>query len=265
MDITERKRAEEERERLHHELQDKSNELEQVLFVASHDLRSPLVNIQGFAKELQQSLEQVRSELQGKDIPPAARERLAAPMDKDIPDALQFILGSSSKMDSLLAGLLKVSRLGRATLTMEKLDMNNLMADVVANFEFQVKEAGAWLEVEDLPPCLGDRIQINQVFSNLVDNALKFPAPNPPGNIRVSGNTADRQAVYCVEDNGIGIAPQYQEKVFHIFQRVSPPIGSGEGLGLTIVRRILDQHGGKIWLESEPGKGSKFFVSLPTG
>jgi len=263
-DVSERKRLDEERERLLRELAEKTRELEQIVFVASHDLRSPLVNIQGFTRELEQSLEEVRSVLESEDIPSVAKEKLAVPVNEDIPDAFRHIFASSAKIDSLLSGLLRLSRLGRAALTMEKLDMDEVVADVVRALEFFVKGAGATLRVEDLPPCRGDRTQINQVFSNLIDNALKFLDANRTGIIRVSGWSEDGQAVYCVEDNGIGIAPEHQERIFEIFQRLDPSANSGEGLGLTIVQRILERHRGKVWLESERGKGSKLFVSLPT-
>jgi len=264
-DVTERKQAEKERERLLAELEDKSKEMKQLLFIASHDLRSPLVNIQGFTREIKQSLQQVRSVLEEEDIPSSVKEKLAAPIEEGIADSLSYILASSAKIDTLLTGLLKLSRLGQVAITIEKLNMMELMAEVADSFEFQTKEAGVKLEVGKLPPCQGDRAQINQVFSNLIGNALKYPDPERPGIIRVSGGKKDSKAIYTVEDNGIGIAPEHQETVFEIFQRVDPTASSGEGLGLTIVRRILDRHGGKVWLESEPGRGSRFHVSLPIG
>jgi len=262
-DITERKRLEQEREQLLRNLEDKTKELGQIIYVTSHDLRSPLVNIQGFTRELEQSLKEVRSATQGGDIPPTVAEKLAVPMDEDIPTALKYILASTSKIDLLLSGLLRLSRLGRAALVVKNLNMNELMADIIHAFEFNIKEAEVTLEVEGLPSCRGDNTQINQVFSNLIDNALKFLDPSRPGIIRVSGRKEDSQVIFCVEDNGIGIEPEHYGKVFEIFQRLDPGSSSGEGLGLTIVRRILDRHYGKIWLESELGKGSKFFVSLP--
>jgi signal transduction histidine kinase len=259
----ERRRAEQERERLLAELEDKSKELGQLLFVASHDLQEPLVNIQGFAREMELSLQQVHSVLESEDIPSAVKEKLAVTIDEDITDSLNYILASTSKIDTLLKGLLKVSRLGRATLTIEKLNMKDLMAKVVESFEFQTRKAGVKLEVGRLPQCQGDRVQINQVFSNLIGNALKYLDPERPGIIRISGRKEDNKAVYTVEDNGIGIAPEHHEAVFQIFQRVDPRASSGEGLGLTIVRHILERHGGKTWLESELGRGSRFHVSLP--
>lgn len=262
-DITERKRVERERERLLNALAEKTKELEQIVYVTSHDLRSPLVNIQGFTRELEQSCKQVHDILYSKAITPAVREKLTSTLSEDIPSALQYILASSAKMDSLLSGLLQISRLGRAPLDIKKLDMNKLMSEVVSSFEFQVKEADATVKIEELPPCMGDEIQINQVFSNLLGNALKFLAPERSGVIGISGKEEKEQVIYCVEDNGIGIAEKDKNAIFEMFCKLDSADKRGEGLGLTIVRKILERHGGKVWVESEPGKGSRLFVSLP--
>jgi signal transduction histidine kinase len=262
-DITERKQVEKERERLLAELAEKTRVLEQIVYVTSHDLRSPLVNIQGFTRELDQAFKEVNEILKSKGVSPQLRKKLTPIITEDIPLAFQYILTSSAKMDALLSGLLRLSRLGRASLNIKQLDMNKLMAEVMASVEFQIKESEATVEVDDLPPCYGDETQINQVFSNLLDNALKFLNPKRKGKIKIRGKTEKEQVVYCVEDNGIGIAGKDKQVIFEIFRRLDPGARSGEGLGLTIVRKILDRHGGKIWVESEPGKGSKFFVSLP--
>ncbi|ODS33453.1 MAG: two-component sensor kinase [Candidatus Scalindua rubra] len=259
-DITEKKKVEAERKRMLDELRYRNKEMEQIVYVASHDLRSPLVNIQGFSKELQQSFEKVRPILKDNGVSSAVKKRLDPILEEDIPEALKYILTSTTKIDSLLSGILRLSRMGRAGLTIKRLDMNKLMSDVVGTLEYKIKEVGATLHVDELPSCSGDETQINQVFSNLLDNALKYLNPNRPGIIRISGT---RHLVYCVKDNGIGIAAEHQDKIFEIFHRLKPDDSTGEGLGLTIVRRILDRHGGKIWVESKPGKGSKFFVSLP--
>ncbi len=264
IDITERKQAEEERDRLNRELMDKNKELEQIVYVTSHDLRSPLVNIQGFGREVDQAFKQVRSVLDSEDVSPELKEKLIPYLKEDIPEALQYIQSSTSKMDSLLTGLLRFSRLGRNAIIIKPLDMNKLVSNVVMAFEYQTKEKGTTLKVDDLPPCIGDEVQINQVFSNLLDNALKCLDPKRAGVIRISGEQEKGQAVYCVEDNGIGIAAEHWDKIFEIFRCLDPKAIPGEGLGLTIARKILHQHNGKIWVESEPGKGSKFFVSLPT-
>ena len=141
--------------------------------------------------------------------------------------------------------------------------MNKMAANVAGAMEYQIKDVGATVDIESLPPCLGDPSQINQIFSNLLDNALKFLDDSRPGFIRISGKIENNQSIYCVEDNGIGIAPEYQDKIFETFHRLEPERTTGEGLGLTIVRRVLDRYNGNVWVESEPGKGSKFYVSLP--
>jgi len=263
-DISERRKAEEERSRLLDELKDKNKELEQLVYIASHDLRSPLVNVQGFSKELEQAFKHVKSTLfNGEDFPPQVKEMLAPTLNEDIPEAIHYILTSIAKMDSLLAGLLRFSRLGRAALNMQKLNMNKIMGDIATSFEYQAKEAGIILKVDALPACVGDETQINQVFSNLIDNALKYRKPSQPGVIAIGGGRENGEAVYYVEDDGIGIAPEHQDKIYELFHRLDPKATQGEGLGLAITRKILDRHAGKIWVKSEHGRGSTFFVSLP--
>jgi signal transduction histidine kinase len=261
-EIAERKRAENELSRLNTELTEKNMEMEQIIYVTSHDLRSPLVNVQGFSKELVMDFEHVNSVMESSEIPPAVRDKLRPAFEEDIPESLQYISKSVSKMDLLLSGLLRLSRVGRAELNINELDMNRLISDIAKTFEFQIKEAQIRLEVDDLPPCMGDEIQVNQVFSNILDNAIKYLDRDRKGLIRISGRSENEKAIYCVEDNGIGIAIIHQPKVFELFHRLNPDDTPGEGLGLTIVHRILTRHGGNIYFESEPGIGSKFFVSL---
>lgn len=263
-DITARKLVEQDRERLMRTLALKNKELESILYVTSHDLRAPLVNIQGFSNELSRCCDVIHSALKEKVKAEDISEEVRAVFNNDVPEALGFILTSAKKMDSLLSGLLRLSRLGQAALNIEPLDMNAMLNDVSKSFEYQVQEAGATINIESLPPCLGDASQINQIFSNILDNALKYLDESRPGMIRIYAKVQNGQNIYCVEDNGAGIAPEHQGKIFEIFHRLEPDKKGGEGLGLTIVRRILDRHNGKVWIESEPGKGSKFFVSLPS-
>lgn len=262
-DITGRKHDEERLAELSRSLAEKNKELEAIVYVASHDLRSPLVNIQGFSRELSLACTTIKSKMTGPAFEAIQRAGVAPVLTEDIPDAVDFILSSVAKMDGLLAGLLRFSRLGRAALKIAPLDMNHVLADIARTIEFQLKESGTTLEIGDLPPCMGDATQIDQVFSNLIDNALKYRAPDRLAKIQVLGHVEDGRAVYAVKDNGIGIAEAHQSKIFEIFHRLNPKAGSGEGLGLTIAQRILERHDGKIWLESEPGKGSTFYVSLP--
>jgi signal transduction histidine kinase len=188
---------------------------------------------------------------------------LKQPVEVAIPQALRFIKAGISKMDSLLSGFLGFSRLGRVSLSIGPIDMNSLIAEVVQPMRFQLDQAKVDLRIENLPPCMGDITHTGQIFSNLFDNALKYRDPARPLQVAVTGRVEGGDAIYAVADNGIGIAPEHQAKIFEIFHRLNPDATTGEGLGLTIAQRILERQNGKIWVESQEGVGSTFFVSLP--
>ncbi|MHC4103700.1 MAG: sensor histidine kinase [Planctomycetota bacterium] len=264
LNITARKQAEQARHKLTRELEAKNKELESILYAASHDLKSPLVNIQGFGYELSQSCDMIRSALTSKGKDADMEKTVDVALNEDIPNSLDFILASTSKMDSLLSSLLDMSHLNTVGTNVKAIDMNAMMVDVAVSMEYQIKQAAAKVDFDPLPPCIGDPSQINRVFSNLLTNALKFLDESRPGQIRIYGKSQDNKSIYCVEDNGIGIAPEHQEKIFQIFYQHEPDKKTGEGIGLTIVRRIIEKHDGKVWVESEVGKGSKFSVSLPS-
>ncbi len=251
-----------EQQRLLAELEEKNKELEQVVYVTSHDLRSPLVNIQGFSKELDFSIKELTVLLNSEEIPAELKEKFTFIIEEDIPDSLKYILSSTSKMDSLLSGLLKLSRVGRTATTFGNIDMDELVTEISNAFEFHFKEGHVDFSVDSLPDCYGNDVQLNQLFSNLVGNALKYRDPDRVCKIHFSGYKEDDRVIYTVEDTGQGIAKEHQKKIFEIFHRLNPNDTLGEGLGLTIVNKIVGRHNGKIWVESEAGVGSKFFVSL---
>jgi PAS domain S-box-containing protein len=262
-DVTERKLAEEEREQFLRELESMNKELESIVYVASHDLRSPLVNIQGFSRKLGKACQELNSLFESSEVPAQNRPALDS-INQTIAKSLRFITSSVEKMDTLLGGLLRLSRLGRKALKHETIDMDRLVEDVVSSMTYQVQKAGGAVEVEPLLPCAGDPVQINQVFSNLIDNAIKYGARERALRIGISSHREGNEVVFCVKDNGIGIPAAQQQKIWEIFHRLNP--GSeveGEGLGLTVVRRILDRSNGKVWVESASGTGSSFFVALP--
>lgn len=262
-DITQRKADEAELERFASDLAEKNKELEAIVYTVSHDLRSPLVNVQGFGKQLQRACEKIQAAMAGatNGVLPAAA--LKQPVEEAIPQALRFINAGVNKMEMLLAGLLRYSRLGRVALSIGPVDMNALLATIIASMKFQLLEAKAEVHADALPPCLADNSQLNQVFANLIDNALKYRDGSRPLRVNVSGEVEDGHAVYQVADNGIGIPEAHQPKIFEIFHRLNPETSNGEGLGLTIAQRMLERQRGKIWVESREGVGSTFFVSLP--
>lgn len=261
-DITERRQAQEILAKKTQELEIANNELEQVLYATSHDLRSPLVNVQGFNKELEASIKELLDILTDADIPPDIKNHIMPVLTEDIPEAIHYILASTLKMDTLLTGLLRLSRVGRQKLTLTRLNINELVSDVLQTLQIQIKESNVKITISDLPSCTGDAVQINQVFSNLIENAIKYLKPNQDSEIKISGEKLNKYAVYCIEDNGIGMVQDHLGKIFDMFHQLDPS-KKGTGLGLTIVKRIIEKHDGSIRVESEYGKGSRFYVEIP--
>ncbi len=263
-DITKRKADEENLKQFAKELEEKNKELETIVYTVSHDLRSPLVNVQGFSRQLNRACEKIGAAVASAADGNVPAAELKPQVETTIPQALKFINAGVNKMDMLLAGLLRYSRLGRVALNLRPLDMNLLVAEIVASLKFQIQTVGAEIVVDPLPGCIADVTQTSQVFSNLMDNALKYREPSRRLRIHVSGEVRGPEAVYSVEDNGIGIAPEHQAKAFEIFHRLNPEVSTGEGLGLTIAQRVLERQRGRIWMQSTEGKGATFFVAIPS-
>ena len=254
----------EERERLVHDLAIKNEELEEIIYASSHDLRSPVVNITGFSHELKKTCRQLCEIIKHSQPESAAIVETASKLEDEITSDIDFIIAGARKLDILQKGLLRISRLGRIELDTETININVLLDEIVKAMQYQIVQADVEVTIEHLPPCAGDLTLINQVFANLIDNAIKYRSPQRKGNIVITGKTKGNKSIYCASDNGIGISPDHQHKVFEIFHRLTPnsSIG-GEGIGLTLAKRIVTRHKGRIWIESKPDQGSSFYVELP--
>jgi len=262
-DISRRKMDEANLKQFSQEIEEKNKELETIVYSVSHDLRSPLINVQGFGKHLQKACDKISEAMAQASGGVVPVSEIQAPVTVAIPQALKFINAGISKMDSLLTGLLRYSRIGRIVLTLQRIEMAALINEIIAAMKFQLDEVGAVIVVGPLPDCVGDRAQTGRVFTNLLDNAIKYRSPERPLKITVSGRVENGDAIYRVTDNGIGISPEHQAKVFEIFHRLDPASTPGEGLGLAIAQRLLERQGGKVWIENSADPGSVFHVALP--
>ena len=242
-----------------------NEEIQKFAYIVSHDLRAPLVNIMGFTAELETATETIgsfireRAAATGQDVP----AEVVAAIAEDVPEAFRFIKTSSTKMDGLIGAILKLSREGRRVLTPEPLQMRMLVENIAANLRHRLDEQGAEIVIEPLPDLFADRLAIEQIFGNLLDNATKYLAPARPGVITVRGRTAGPLAIFEVEDNGRGIAPGDHERVFELFRRSGQQDVPGEGIGLAYVRQLVYRLGGTIGLDSTFGEGTIFRLSLP--
>lgn len=243
-----------------------NEEIQRFAYIVSHDLRAPLVNVMGFTAELEAALGALRDALARAEaadpalVGPAAREAV----DADIPEALGFIRSSTERMDRLIAAILRLSREGRRTLAPERLQPEEIVARIADSLRHQLDAAAATLTVEGrLPMLVTDRLALEQVLGNLLDNAVKYLDPARPGRIVLRGRAQGGRAEIEVEDNGRGIDPRDHARIFELFRRSGPQDRPGEGVGLAHVRTLVRRLGGDIACSSERGKGSVFRVTLP--
>jgi signal transduction histidine kinase len=243
-----------------------NEEIQRFAYIVSHDLRSPLVNVMGFTSELEAGLAAVRAYLEARPLDgddPLAREAQLA-VDADMPEAIGFIRSSTSRMDNLINAILRLSREGHRRLLPERIDMAELMETAADSVRHPLSESGGEIEViKPLPAVVSDRLAVEQVFGNLIDNAVKYLQPGRPGRIQVRGRETATGVEYEVEDNGRGIAPEDQERIFDLFRRAGAQDRPGEGIGLSHVRALVRRLGGEITLQSSLGKGTIFRVRLP--
>lgn len=247
-------------------LRENNRELESFAYIASHDLRAPLINIKGFSSELKRALDTLSPLLERNSarLNPGDRETIAQLLSETIPQSLHFIHSSADKMNKLISALLQYSRLGKRKLAYETIDVNQLVRHCIETMQHQIKGSGTKITLEQLPEIIADRLSIEQVFSNLLDNAIKYRDPGRSGEIRIAAFQDKTNTTFSVADNGMGIAEDDLQKVFEIFRRGSTALGvPGEGIGLANTRVIIRRHNGDIWFESVYGKGSTFFFNIP--
>ncbi len=243
------------------ELATKNEEVEAFVYIVSHDLRAPLVNLMGFSKELELSCAQLGSELAS--APPETRARVRPILEEDLPASLRFIRASAGRFQKLIEALLALSRTGRESYRSEPVDMDRLVGGVLESSQIAIRAAGAIVSLEPLPAALGDATALSQVFANLLGNALKYLQPGRPGRVEIGGRADGARVLFWVRDNGAGIPESARPRLFQVFQRFHPKLAEGEGMGLAIVRRVVERHGGAVTAESTPGGGTTFHVELP--
>jgi PAS domain S-box-containing protein len=242
-DITDRKRAEKELEAYNQQLQFKNKELEQFAFIASHDLQEPLSTVI--------SLSSILDRRQG--------EQLSADGKKN----LLYIQQATSRMSELVRGLLDYSRIGRNR-TLQNVDCNILLKEIKEDLANRIEQTHAEIQLGKLPTLIGYQTEMRLLFQNLISNALKFRKEGDMPQIKISASKKQGEWLFSIQDNGIGIADEHKEKIFIIFQRLhSRKRFNGTGIGLAHCHKIVDLHGGRIWVDSKPGDGSVFYFTIP--
>ncbi len=246
-------------------LEEANEEIQRFAYIVSHDLRSPLVNIMGFTAELEEAQQTAVSflERQGGAADTSIPADVAAAIATDMPEAMGFIRAATARMDRLIKAILQISREGRRALATEPVSLDELFAELRITLAGQLEAADATLSIGPLPDVVGDRLALEQVFGNLLDNAIKYLRPGVAGRISVTAKTSRSQAIIRIHDNGRGVAAADQKRIFELFRRAGVQDQPGEGIGLAHVQALLRRLGGQIMLDSTPGEGSCFTVTLP--
>ena len=243
-DITGRKQAEERLKAIAADLARSNAELEQFAYVASHDLQEPLRMVASYTQLL--------------------ARRYEGKLDQDADEFIGFAVDGARRMQELINDLLTYSRAGTRPLQREPVDTSRVVDQIVADLAASIADTGAQVTRGQLPTVLGDATQLRQVFQNLIANGLKFHRPGVPPEVHVSATRDANTWTFGVKDNGIGIEPQYMERIFALFQRLHTRADyPGTGIGLAICKKIVERHGGRIWVESEPVHGTTFWFTLP--
>jgi signal transduction histidine kinase len=249
---------------------------ENAMFVysVSHDLRAPLINLHGFGQELATVSSELRALMVQGPVPPAIRQAAIRLLDCDLDEAVHFIQTGVVRLSGIIDAMLRLSRAGRVEYHWQPVDIQATVQRVVESLWDTISKKSIDLTVADLPPLVGDPTALEQLFANLIGNAVKYLADDRPGKIEVGSlaagdvvpaavRLAEPARVYFVKDNGLGIPEECLSEVFAAFHRLHPAVAEGEGIGLALVKQVVERHGGRICAESTVGSGSTFFVALP--
>ena len=247
------------------ELAETNKELKSFANIVAHDFRAPMVNMKGFSVELGYTLAELKDIINDDraHIPEDHYNHLNELLETDVPTALNFINTSVDKLERMVAALLKMARLGRRDMSDKEVDMNETIKAVLLSFNHQIEQQGIHVVVGSLPKIKTDYLAMEQIISNLLDNAIKYLEPGRPGKIEIHCDDNDTEYLICIQDNGRGITPADYQKIFAIFRRVGNRDQPGEGMGLAYVKTLIRQLNGKVWCESELGVGTKFNFTLP--
>jgi PAS domain S-box-containing protein len=245
-DITERKKAEEKLKEIIDELERSNYELQQFAYITSHDLQEPLRTIASFTQLLER--------------------RYRGQLDSDADEFIEFIVDAAVRMKEMIQGLLEYSRVGTQKVEFKEVDMNMELDQALSNLHALINKNKAEITHDLLPNVMADPDQMVRVFQNLISNAIKFRKPDEPPKIHISYQIDEENSEYIfkVSDNGIGIEKEYKDKIFEVFKRLHA-MGKyeGTGIGLSVVKKIIEQYNGRIWVKSELGNGSTFYFTIP--
>jgi len=263
-EIAERERAEEQLQRYAAELERANEELRRFAYIVSHDLRAPLTNLKGFAKELHYALEVIGSAVDTAlpHLDEEQQQAVTQALQESIPEVLGFIDSSVTRMNRFISALLELARLGRRELDLEPIDMGALVQATLETLAHQIEERQVQVIVGSLPDVVADRTSMEQIMSNILDNAVKYLDPSRPGEIEITGERNSDETTFRIRDSGRGIAEEDMDKVFAPFRRAGKQDVPGEGMGLSYVQTLVRRHSGRMWCESELGVGTTFTFTL---
>jgi PAS domain S-box-containing protein len=243
--------------------QHRREEVEAFVHIISHDLRTPLITLQGFSREMELGGAELRRMVAALDLPAETGLALRNLVEQDIDSPLKYIRASIRRFDRLINSLLELSRTGRFPLQNEPLQVGAIVAAILEALQQAALAAGARVEVGSLPDATGDGGAVGQIFANLIENSLKYTDPKREPRIEIGGETDGTMVRYWVRDNGVGIPDGARARLFQVFQRFHPKLADGDGIGLASVRRLVERHGGTVWADSEVGTGTTFYFTLP--